>query len=500
MASPSPTKSSPAAPLAPLPGIDDGVLPRYPDNTTPEDSSKVYDLEKSSAIPDNDFTVNAFGDEDGAETKYRTMKWWQAGMLMIAETVSMGILALPHSFAVLGLIPGIILTVVCGLLATYTGYMIGQFAFVYPGVHSMADAGQIFFGRWGKEFFGCAQLLFFVLVMGSHVQVFSIMMNVITNHGACTLAFSATGTVLSILLTLPRQLEKIAWISIPSCVSILAAVLTTMISVGVINPRQEPDSIATIDLFRSVSLKEGFLAVTNIVFAYAGHVAFFGFITELEDPQDYPKALYLLQGMDTSLYLISAIVIYWFVGNDVASPALGSAGKIMGKVAWGLAIPTIVIAGVVNGHVVCKYIYVRLFRNKKQYLHANTPFTMGIWTLLCIGFWTVAWLIASAVPIFEDLLGLTSSLFASWFTFGLCGFFWIALNLERAKGWRRGWGLGEHFGRKAGLWKSLMCVFNLFTIVIGAAVCVLGLYSTGSSIETDSKAAGKPFSCRDNSP
>lgn len=73
----------------------------------------------------------------------------------------------------------------------------------------------------------------------------------------------------------------------------------------------------------------------------AGHVAFFGFISEMKKPQDYPKALYLLQGLDTCLYLIAAVVIYRYGGDHVASPALGSTSPTVAKVAYGIAIPTV---------------------------------------------------------------------------------------------------------------------------------------------------------------
>jgi hypothetical protein len=46
-----------------------------------------------------------FGNEEHAETKYRTLLWWQCGMIMIAETISLGILSLPSAVAVLGLVP-----------------------------------------------------------------------------------------------------------------------------------------------------------------------------------------------------------------------------------------------------------------------------------------------------------------------------------------------------------------------------------------------------------
>lgn len=46
-----------------------------------------------------------FGDETNSEVKYRTLHWWQAGMIMIAETISLGILSLPSVLAAIGLVP-----------------------------------------------------------------------------------------------------------------------------------------------------------------------------------------------------------------------------------------------------------------------------------------------------------------------------------------------------------------------------------------------------------
>ena len=46
-----------------------------------------------------------FGKESNAEVKYRTMHWWQAGMIMIAETISLGILSLPSVLAAVGMVP-----------------------------------------------------------------------------------------------------------------------------------------------------------------------------------------------------------------------------------------------------------------------------------------------------------------------------------------------------------------------------------------------------------
>lgn len=81
-----------------------------------------------------------------------------------------------------------------------------------------------------------------------------------------------------------------------------------------------------------------FLYLTNKL---AAHVAFFGFISETENPKDFPKSIAMLQIVDTVMYLVTALVIYRFAGHGVKSPALSSASPLMRKVCYGLAIPTV---------------------------------------------------------------------------------------------------------------------------------------------------------------
>lgn len=108
-----------------------------------------------------------------------------------------------------------------------------------------------------------------------------------------------------------------------------------MIGVGIERP--DPVVQATV----KTGFASAFQSVTNIIFAYAGHVAFFSFISELKNPKDFPKALFFLQAWDILLYIVVAIVVYRYTGSDVSSPALGSAGTVVKKVAYGIALPTV---------------------------------------------------------------------------------------------------------------------------------------------------------------
>lgn len=112
--------------------------------------------------------------------------------------------------------------------------------------------------------------------------------------------------------------------------------MVTMIGVGV----QYPGGV-DLNITNHTNLYHAFTAVTNIVFAYCSHVAFFGLIAEMEEPKDFVKALGMLQIFEICLYVVAAVVIYYYAGNSVTSPALGSAGPVLKKVAYGIAIPTV---------------------------------------------------------------------------------------------------------------------------------------------------------------
>ena len=75
------------------------------------------------------------------------------------------------------------------------GQVIGQFKLAYPFIHNMADAGEVLLGRVGREIFGAAQLLLLVFIMGSHILTFTIMMNTVSSHAACTIAFGVVGLI-----------------------------------------------------------------------------------------------------------------------------------------------------------------------------------------------------------------------------------------------------------------------------------------------------------------
>lgn len=107
-----------------------------------------------------------------------------------------------------------IMIVFISALSWYTGYEIGQFKLRHPHIHSMGDAGELLMGRFGRELLGIGQLLLLIFLMASNILMFNILMNVLTDHGTCTLVFGVVGLIICFLGALPRTMDKVYIMSV----------------------------------------------------------------------------------------------------------------------------------------------------------------------------------------------------------------------------------------------------------------------------------------------
>ncbi|KAK4106875.1 hypothetical protein N658DRAFT_555645 [Parathielavia hyrcaniae] len=428
------------------------------------------------------YTSDDGAKDDSESINYHTLTWWQAGVVMIAETVSLGILSLPAVVATLGLAPGLITMVFMGFLSLYSGLVMGEFRRQHPWVQSFGDAGEVMgrsigMGKLFQEVFGWAQTIFVTFVMGSHLLTWTICLNTLTNSAACTIVWGVVGLAVFWVLNTPRTLKAAGYYSFASFASVFTAVMVTMIDVGI----EKPIGTTSIEVSRTVGFTSAFLAVTNIAVAFSGHSCFFSIMSELKEPRDWPKALLLLQVCDTVLYIVVSVVIYLYAGPAVPAPALSAAGSpVVRKVIWGIAIPTIVIAGVIYGHVAAKYAFVRLFA-RTRHLHKRTAVGWLGWLGITAALWAVAWVIAQSIPGFSNLLGLVAALFTSWFSYGIPGSLWLWMHY------------GEWFSSPR---RGALFALNATLVLVGTLLCALGLWASGEAIARDSGTA--PWSCESN--
>ncbi|KAL2836195.1 hypothetical protein BJY01DRAFT_252078 [Aspergillus pseudoustus] len=135
-------------------GVEMQAIPdtKVPDSEDPTNAEP----QNASITP---YPQYAFGNEEHAEVRYKVLTWWygicpwpssrflipvhhdtinpsitvltshvhrQCSILMVADTISLGVLALPAAVANLGLAPALSILLGLGAVATYTGYVIGQ--------------------------------------------------------------------------------------------------------------------------------------------------------------------------------------------------------------------------------------------------------------------------------------------------------------------------------------------------------------------------------------
>ena len=435
---------------------------------------------------------------------------------MIAEIVSNGMLSLPSSLAVVGLVPGVILIVFLGVFGLFTSWILIQFKLRHPEgmnefpipsqmisrrkhvswatakafsnigfhntdnhqVHNMGDAGLILFGPIGREVLSFGTIVFAVFATGGQLLAGQIALGSLSDSKLCLMLYTGIFTIPTLICSLPRTLDRLSWLSIPSVFSILIAGIVGMIGAGVSFP------VANVAVTVNTSFVTAFISITNPVFAYAGHFMFFILISEMKHPTHAMRAAWVLQTFATSFYVVFAVVLYVYVGESVASPAFSSLPEKWQKAAYGIAIPNFLIAGSLYSHTAAKLLFVRFFR-KSKHLYTNTVLGWSVWIFLIVLMNAAAFVLAVGVPIFNYLIGIAASLFASWYTYGLAGAFWLYDTWVDKGGMAA---LKRHWP---------MTGLSVATLAAGGFICVAGTYVTIKQIVDAYKAntVSAPFSC-----
>lgn len=396
----------------------------------------------------------------------------------------------------------------------------------------MGDAGMLLFGPVGRDVLAAGTVIFAVFGTGSQLIAGQTALASLSDGRLCDVLYTGLFAVPVLLFSLPRTLDRLSWLSVLAVLSILVAGLVGMVGAA---RHPAPGRVVDIVVASDSGFVAAFVSITNPVFAYAGHFMFFILISEMRDPRTAMRAAYALQGFATAFYLAFAAVTYWYLGRGVASPSFSSLPPAWAKAAYGLAIPNFWIAGSLYSHTAAKLILVRLFRGTRRtgegggdggqqqpssssssrHLHEHTVAGWAAWVALVLAANAAAFVLAVGVPIFNYLIGIAASLFASWYTYGIAGFFWL-YDARHNHHHHDGSGSGSndnsnnnnsssshhHQHRHHGGWGSLarswpMATLCVLTILAGAFICVAGMYVTVDGIVAAYRdgTVSAPFSC-----
>ncbi|KAF2475550.1 amino acid transporter [Lindgomyces ingoldianus] len=431
-------------------------------------------------------TIKALVHEDHQhEIKLRTMSWQKAAWLLAGDQVCLAIMAQTWSLSVLGWVPGIITMVAAGILFWITSMTMWKYIMKYPQIKDICDFGYYAFGRnrFAYEFSGFMLLANNILLIGFHILTGAKVLNTLSDHSLCTVVFSVIATLMGIVLSLPRTLRHVSFMSMFSAAFMAVAVLLFLIFAGIedaplygYNGNYPTDGPVRTYAFPlpGTTWVNCMNAVLNITFLWVPQILFPTFIAEMERPQDFPKSLTVLTGISIFLFIVPPAIGFRYLGQYSTAPAFGSLGVDAykkGSFAF-VIVPTLII-GVIYANVSAKYIYFRIM-GTSRHAHSNTVIGWGIWCAVMAGIWILGFIFAEVIPSMGDFLSLLGSAFDSFF-----GFIYFAVAY---------WHLyrGKLF---AGTWRSVMTVVHVFVMAVGLFILGPGFYSAVKAIIDDYSAA-----------
>ncbi|KAJ5636805.1 uncharacterized protein N7484_010118 [Penicillium longicatenatum] len=438
-------------------------------------------------------TINALVAEDHQhDIKLRTMSWQKTAVLLAGDQVCLAIMAQSWSLSVLGWVPGIITMVLAGILFWITSITMHKYIMKNPQIKDICDFGYYVFGQSKAAYVFSAFMLLAnnILLIGFHVLTGAKVLNTLSDHSLCTAVFSVITTIMGVIMSTPRTLHHVSFMSMFSSACMGIAILLFLVFAGIETaplygyfgdyPTDGPVKTYAFPL-PGTTFVNCMNAVLNITFLWVPQILFPSFIAEMERPQDFPKSLAVLGVISAILFIVPPAIGFRYLGQYATAPAFGSLGvDSYKKASFGFVIVPTLIIGVIYANVTAKFIYLRLM-GASRHAHSNTVIGWGVWILVMVVIWIIAFIFSEVVPSMGDFLSLLGAAFDSFF-----GFIFFAVAY---------WQLNR--GRLfAGLGKTIMTLINAFILCVGLFLLGPGLYAAVEAIITDYSGSVTPaFTC-----
>lgn len=451
--------------------------------------------------------------EDGCAIQYRTCSWQKTAALLFSEYICLAIMSFPWSYSILGLVPGLIFTVVVAGFVLYTSLVLWEFCLRHPEVRDVCDIGQMLF--WNKKWAWYATAFMFLLnntfIQGLHVLVGAKYLNTMTESDniACrTVSFSVVTFLICWVCSLPRTFSMLSKLGTASAFFTFISVLLATIFAGIqshpagYDPRSSytaadgtasvgGNPIVTAFPVSGTTFVAGLNAFMNISYTFIGQITLPSFIAEMKDPREFPKALWACTIAEIVVFSIVGSIVYVYTGNQyMTAPAFGSLESLYKKVSFSFMVPTLIFLGVLYASVSARFIFFRIFENS-HHKNEHTVLGWSVWAFILLITWVLAFIIAEVIPFFSDLLSLMSSLFDSFFGF----IFWgvAYLRMRKVDG-------GLDLLKERNVVGILLAALNIFIILVGFFFLTAGTYASVQSIVDafNSGAVGGVFTCASN--
>ncbi|OCK74730.1 oligopeptide transporter protein [Lepidopterella palustris CBS 459.81] len=379
-----------------------------------------------------------------ASRALRTATW--AACFYLITTDILGPFGIGFAIGTLGWGPGIALFTVFGLAAGYGGYLLwisflGLDSYEFP-LRNYGDLAFRIYGSIPRHFVNILQSIQLLCSVGliviSNGQAISQVSKFRLCYAVCCLIWAICGFGLGQV----RTLQRFGWLA---NVAIWINLMIMFISMGTIAHSPPNYSVAAFGsagattvpadvtpdangVFPPVKHYAGLPNPSSLigsinglmqgVYAYSGAQLFIEFMAEMRRPRDFIKAMWGAQCFIYIVYMFYGCFVYGYQGQYTYSLAyLGVSPYGWQTVGNMLAVLSGIIAAALYGNIGIKVLYNNVLMDLFNAPPLTTKKGKILWATIVPIYWSIAYIVAAAIPDFFGLVSVVAAFCAVQFTY-----------------------------------------------------------------------------------
>jgi hypothetical protein len=384
-----------------------------------------------------------------ANRALRNATW--VSVFYLITTDILGPTGAPYAISQLGYVPGALIFFLLGICAAYTGYILWNcFLKLDSAYYPLKNYGDLvgrIYGkkiRTGVDVLQCVQLLcnVAVIILGNGQGLSQIAAG---KNGDKNVCFSVLVVIWALAGMIVGQIKSLQKFGFIANLAIWMNLFVCFATMGVV-AHSAPNFVAAaaqtgavagpVQTFVVISgagkqFSNQLQATMNIVYAYGGAMVFIEFMAEMRRPWDFWKGMATAQGVIFSCYMVYGLVVYHYQGQFVINPGNQGISTYGWQTALNvLSLVSALIAAGLYGNVGIKVLYTTFIRKLLRGPSLESKKGRIVWIILVLCYWSVAFVIASAIPQFSALTGLVGAVCILQFTYTFPPMIKLGLDIQ----------------------------------------------------------------------
>ncbi|KAF9524469.1 transmembrane amino acid transporter protein-domain-containing protein [Crepidotus variabilis] len=387
-------------------------------------------------------------------------------------------------------------------------------------IKSYADIAERIFGKPARHLVNILQSIQLVINVATICLANGQSLSQITKGRLCFSVCIVIWAILGIVVGQIRTLKNYGWLANSAVWLNLLIIFTSMgfvahsppnyaaakSSLGVDFGPVKTQAITNLPLYQKIN------GIMNMVFAYGGSMIFPEMMAEMRRPMDFWKGMVSAQLFICCIYFMYGSYVYAFQGQFTLPLSYQGVSKYSWQTVGNvISLITGILAAGLYGNIGIKVVYNNIIRGMLKGPQLMSGRGRIVWIVLVFFYWSIAFVIGSAIPQVQTITGLIAAVAIMQFTYTFpfllrCGYDVITdamiedhkhiagggtvARIDSWKDWSR-WRRGICGGR----WYFKL--FNLCIFLGGMSLSCLGMWGAGESIKATFAMSGSAtsFSC-----